>query len=525
VTEQSSVLVVRISPHLNGVSLEDRLELEPEGSRVWSELIGSLLIWRLHGSSVKLRDFVLGLGEFGRVDPLFVPVTTAHSLPRTGTDSLQHEFSRVGVVRDRRPVSLEVINQDVRVLADTAKVDTFTASLQEQQSVKVFEQDSVGLMDGTQDGLTGGGELSQESNDVEGALTVETGGGFVQEEQKLGLRGQFNTDSKSLSSFNTETVTGETNHGIGKVLKFQQLEDLLHVVVLFSLGYVSGLTEIGRVSHGLSDRSSPFVDILLLDVGGSFLEGDIGSSAVDLDVATDDTGCLSRGENIQKRRLTGTRRTHKSGQGSGLDITKDVLQELTLTSGNRDGVAQVFPCERSLGFDKTGQILLEITGSEGGLSLLQSSVSDLGILVLFCEHDDGLDVGSSSSDVLHKEDLQHGYVADCQPQDREKHKQTLLTEEDEEADKDTKVSPLVAVPVVEGDFKVPHTRDDVLTGCRSLQGTCLRGVSDSVSETGKAGSVRGHCVGGVTSQIDTLELVDHQGFETWHSIVRDEFTD
>jgi hypothetical protein len=108
----------------------------------------------------------------------------------------------------------------------------------------------------------------------------------------------------------------------------------------------------------------------------------------------------------------------------------------------------------------------------------------------------------------------YSYVADCQPQDREKHKQTLLTEEDEEADKDTKVSPLVAVPVVEGDFKVPHTRDDVLTGCRSLQGTCLRGVSDSVSETGKAGSVRGHCVGGVTSQIDTLELVDHQGFET-----------
>jgi hypothetical protein len=36
-------------------------------------------------------------------------------------------------------------------------------------------------MDGTQDLLTGGSEFSKESNNVVGGLTVETGGGLVEE--------------------------------------------------------------------------------------------------------------------------------------------------------------------------------------------------------------------------------------------------------------------------------------------------------------------------------------------------------
>ena len=38
-------------------------------------------------------------------------------------------------------------------------------------------------MNGTQDLLTGGSELSEESNNVVGGLTVETGSGLVEEKE------------------------------------------------------------------------------------------------------------------------------------------------------------------------------------------------------------------------------------------------------------------------------------------------------------------------------------------------------
>jgi hypothetical protein len=56
-----------------------------------------------------------------------------------------------------------------------------TTSLKEQESVKVLEQESVGLMDGTQDLLTGGSEFSEESNNVVSGLTIKTGSGLVEE--------------------------------------------------------------------------------------------------------------------------------------------------------------------------------------------------------------------------------------------------------------------------------------------------------------------------------------------------------
>lgn len=161
-------------------------------------------------------------------------------------------------------------------------------------------------MDGTQDGLTGGSKFSQETDNVEGALTVETGSRLVQEEQELGLGSQLDTDGKSLSSFDTETVTRETNHGVGEILEFQQFEDFLNIVVLFRLGDVGGLTEVGRVSHGFTNSGSPFVNVLLFDIGGTLLESDVGSSTVDLDITTDDTGSLSCSEDIQKGGLSGT---------------------------------------------------------------------------------------------------------------------------------------------------------------------------------------------------------------------------
>lgn len=56
-------------------------------------------------------------------------------------------------------------------------------------------------MDGTQDLLAGSSEFSEESNNVVGGLTIETGCRLVEEEQEIGLGGKLDTDSNSLSCF------------------------------------------------------------------------------------------------------------------------------------------------------------------------------------------------------------------------------------------------------------------------------------------------------------------------------------
>lgn len=68
----------------------------------------------------------------------------------------------------------------------------------------------------------------------------------------------------------------------------------------------------------------------------------------------------------------------------------------------------------------------------------------------------------------------------------------------------------MSVPVIKGDFEVPHTRDVVLAGDGALEGTRLRGIGDSVSESGKAGSVGWNGKRRVASQVESLEFVDHQ---------------
>lgn len=57
-------------------------------------------------------------------------------------------------------------------------------------------------MNGAEDLLASGSKLSKESNNVVGGLTVETGGGLVEEKKKIGLGGKLDTDSDSLSCFN-----------------------------------------------------------------------------------------------------------------------------------------------------------------------------------------------------------------------------------------------------------------------------------------------------------------------------------
>ncbi len=64
------------------------------------------------------------------------------------------------------------------VFANVPEVDGLSSTLEQEQSVEIFEKDGVGLMDRAQDCLTGCSQLSKETDDVESALTVQTGGGL-----------------------------------------------------------------------------------------------------------------------------------------------------------------------------------------------------------------------------------------------------------------------------------------------------------------------------------------------------------
>ena len=96
-------------------------------------------------------------------------------------------------------------------------------------------------------------------NDVVSTLTIETGSGFIQEKQELGLGGQFYSDGETLPALDRETESGETDHGIGEILQLEELKDFLDVVVFLFFRNRSGLTKVGTVSHGLSHGGSPFL--------------------------------------------------------------------------------------------------------------------------------------------------------------------------------------------------------------------------------------------------------------------------
>lgn len=146
----------------------------------------------------------LDLLKLRRVPPLLSPISSTHSLSGTSTDGLEHELGRVGVGRAGRSVSLQILGQDVRVLSDVSEVDALSPSLEKKESVEVLEEEGVGLMDGAEDRLAGGGELSEESDDVEGGLSVETRGGLVEEEEKLRLRSKLDSDAVQEEERNSE---------------------------------------------------------------------------------------------------------------------------------------------------------------------------------------------------------------------------------------------------------------------------------------------------------------------------------
>ena len=99
-------------------------------------------------------------------------------------------------------------------------------------------------MNGNEDGLTRRGKLAQEPDDVVRRLAIETRSGLVEEEQKLGLRRELNSDGDSLACLDVESKAGEADHGVREVLELKQLDDVFDVGVLLFLRNVRRLAEV-----------------------------------------------------------------------------------------------------------------------------------------------------------------------------------------------------------------------------------------------------------------------------------------
>lgn len=112
--------------------------------------------------------------------PYLMPVRSLSR--RSSIDNFEHEFSRVLIVLAvSSTIGLEVVKKCSGVLSDITEVDSLTTLCQKEKAVELLEKDGTRLMNGTEDSLTGVGELAEESADSPGTLRIQTTGRLVEE--------------------------------------------------------------------------------------------------------------------------------------------------------------------------------------------------------------------------------------------------------------------------------------------------------------------------------------------------------
>lgn len=223
----------------------DSLDLVPKRRRI-------LLLMDLGGSS-NFRDafffhadnVLLDLFEFLRLFPNVGPIPVANAGSLTSTNGIQHPLGRVQVRRAVGATASKVVDEGRGVLANVTKVDTLAATLEEKQAVELLEEGRAGLVNRAKNGLASGCQLLEEANNVPRALAVQTTGRLVQEEQQFRLGRKLDADGDTLALFDGETSLCFSNDGVGNVFHFQERDDFLDVGVLFGLGSLIGLAEIG----------------------------------------------------------------------------------------------------------------------------------------------------------------------------------------------------------------------------------------------------------------------------------------
>jgi len=201
----------------------------------------------------------------------------------------------------------------------------------------------------------------------------------------------------------------------------------------------------------------------------------------------DNTNVLSGSEDVEKSSLSSARGTHKSSELTRTNVTKDIVQKTTGTTGNGNIVVKVLPSKDTLRLDVdlrtllVGPVLASSIALRGKL-LVQS----LALLVRLGE--DGSSVTAHTKvDEFTKSDVEE-------------------EEEDDKSEDDTPVSPEVAGVVGEA------LGDVVGSGDESGSGLGTGESADLVVDVGVLGSRRNQAVS-CALHVDFLELVHHHGTE------------
>ena len=93
------------------------------------------------------------------------------------------------------------------------------------------------------------GQSPKEAHDSPSALRVQSGGRLVQEQEKLGLRCELDSDRQPLPLFDAQCP----NNGISIFLQSTHQETFFNVGLLLCQGNILGLTKDGREKDCLAD--------------------------------------------------------------------------------------------------------------------------------------------------------------------------------------------------------------------------------------------------------------------------------
>ncbi|KAH3664072.1 hypothetical protein OGAPHI_004786 [Ogataea philodendri] len=168
----------------------------------------------------------------------------------------------------------------------------------------------------------------------------------------LWLGCQLNTNGQSLTLFNVQSFTSNTNNGVSILLHLQDVDNVLNVLVLLGFWNVLTLSQVCRESQSLSNSGSSEVQILLLNITGVSLERTVSQSTVNKHRSGNNTHGHTVSKHIQQCSLTSTRGTHKGSQSTRLDPTVNVIQNSSGFRLDFHLVANVSPVENVLTGDQ-----------------------------------------------------------------------------------------------------------------------------------------------------------------------------
>ena len=150
-----------------------------------------------------------------------------------------------------------------------------------------------------EDSLSVVSQIPEEAHDSPGPSESPSGGRLVQEQEKLGLSGELDSDCQHLPLFGTKGP----NDSICTVLQTTHREAFLNIHLLLCHGNILRLTKNSRETNFLADKRSGHVCIHLLTIPSLNLEIRRESLTVHEPGASNNTDGRTLGENVQKRGL------------------------------------------------------------------------------------------------------------------------------------------------------------------------------------------------------------------------------